>query len=98
MDPRDIEKSNSEALLCFQNAARVARDALGSDHPNVAVSLVRLGFILLGLKQFENALVTFKEALRVRIASLGSDHALVSKIQNNIGVTCLQMERYADAD
>ena len=97
MDPRDIEKSNSEALLCFQNAARVARDALGSDHPNVAVSLVRLGFILLGLKQFENALVTFKEALRVRIASLGSDHALVSKIQNNIGVTCLQMERYADA-
>ena len=59
--------------------------------------LVRLGFILLGMEQFENALVTFEEALRVRIASLGGDHALVSKIQNNIGVTCLQMKRYADA-
>ena len=49
------------------------------------------------MEQFENALVTFEEALRVRIASLGLDHALVSKIQNNIGVTCLQMESYADA-
>lgn len=49
------------------------------------------------MEQFENALVTFEEALRVRIASLGGDHALVSKIQNNIGVTCLQMKRYADA-
>jgi tetratricopeptide (TPR) repeat protein len=139
INPWDIDKSNSEALLCFQNAARIARDALGSDHPNVAVSLVRLGFILLSMKQFENALVTFSEALRVRVASLGADHALVSKIQvrrlfqlsslmqifhtvsvrmliyfsffwppiaqldviinmqNNIGVTCLQMNRYADA-
>eukprot|EP00563_Minutocellus_polymorphus_P003833 CAMPEP_0181036952 /NCGR_PEP_ID=MMETSP1070-20121207/9141_1 /TAXON_ID=265543 /ORGANISM="Minutocellus polymorphus, Strain NH13" /LENGTH=2032 /DNA_ID=CAMNT_0023114633 /DNA_START=338 /DNA_END=6437 /DNA_ORIENTATION=+ len=96
-DPRDVEKSNKEALLCFQNAARIARDALGSDHPNVAVSLVRLGGILLGMEQFENALVTFSEALRVRVASLGPDHALCSKIQNNIGVTCLQMKRFADA-
>ena len=62
-NPRDVEKSNKDALLCFQNAARIARDALGSDHPNVAVSLVRLGFTLLDMEQFENALVTFNEAL-----------------------------------
>ena len=96
-DPRDVEKSNKEALRCFQNAARIGRDALGSDHPNVAVSLVRLGFTLLDMEQFENALVTFTEALRVRVASLGPNHALCSKIHNNIGVACLQMKRFADA-
>lgn len=96
-NPRDVEKSNKDALLCFQNAARIARDALGSDHPNVAVSLVRLGFTLLDMEQFENALVTFNEALRVRVASLGPNHALCSKIHNNIGVACLQMKRFADA-
>ena len=96
-NPRDVEKSNKDALLCFQNAARIARDSLGSDHPNVAVSLVRLGFTLLDMEQFENALVTFNEALRVRVASLGPNHALCSKIHNNIGVACLQMKRFADA-
>lgn len=59
----------SLALESFQAAARAARDSLGRNHPNVAVSLVRIGFLLLQSRQYSNAIVTFQEALRIRQAA-----------------------------
>ena len=65
-----------QALLSFQAAARSARDSMGANHPNVAVSLVRIGFLLLTGRQYANAIVTFQEALRIRVAHFGPEHAL----------------------
>lgn len=76
----------AQALECFQAAARVARDSLGRNHPNVAVSLVRIGFLLLQSRQYQNAIVTFKEALRIRISFYGAHHGLVANLYNNLGV------------
>ncbi|KAL7580322.1 hypothetical protein ACA910_004357 [Epithemia clementina (nom. ined.)] len=74
------------ALHSFQAAARTARDSLSPQHPNVAVSLVRIGFLLLQSKQYENAVITFREALRIRQLAYGPRHALVANLYNNLGV------------
>ena len=76
-----------QALECFQRAARTARDSLGKNHPNVAVSLVKIGFLLLQARQFDPALVTFEEALRIRTTHFGSNphHPLIANLHNNIG-------------
>ena len=46
-------KAQAKALEHFQAAARAARDSLGRNHPNVAVSLVRIGFLLLSSRQYQ---------------------------------------------
>mmetsp|Transcript_19453 Transcript_19453/g.28831 ORF Transcript_19453/g.28831 Transcript_19453/m.28831 type:complete len:1202 (-) Transcript_19453:323-3928(-) len=80
--------SRQEALICFQSAARTARDSLSKNHPNVAVSLVKVGFLLLQSKQYQVALITFKEAIRIRLIHFGSNpHPLIANLHNNIG-TC----------
>jgi tetratricopeptide (TPR) repeat protein len=84
----------SAALEAFQAAARTARDSLGSTHPNVAVSLVRIGFLLLHSKQYSNALITFAEALRIRLAAFGRNHALTANLYNNLGVCHMHLEEF----
>lgn len=94
-----IRQDRAAALECFQAAARCARDATPpgarAPHPNVAVSLVRVGFLLLQSKQYENAIVTFSEALRIRLAVYGTKHALSANLYNNLGVCCLHMGEFA---
>eukprot|EP00978_Attheya_sp_CCMP212_P004917 scaffold10757_cov57-Attheya_sp.AAC.2 len=43
VDQSKKSECERKALLSFQNAARIARDSLSDDHPNVAVSLMRVG-------------------------------------------------------
>lgn len=76
-----------QSLECFQRAARTARDSLGKNHPNVAVSLVKIGFLLLQARQFNPALITFEEALRIRTVHYASNphHPLIANLHNNIG-------------
>jgi tetratricopeptide (TPR) repeat protein len=83
-----------QALACFQAAARTARDALGRNHPNVAVSLVRIGFLLLQSRQYQNAIVTFKEALRIRLSCYGGRHALTANLYNNLGVCHMHLAQF----
>jgi Tetratricopeptide repeat len=95
-----------QALLCFQGAARAARDSLGPTHPNVAVSLVRIGFLLLQARQYHNAVKTFQESLRIRIAHYGDGaenkeqglprkpHGLIANVYNNLGVCHMHLEEF----
>ena len=85
-----------QSLLCFQAAARSARDSpqLGSSHPNVAVSLVRIGFLLLQSRQYQNAVITFQEALRIRLDHYGAAHALVANLYNNLGVCHMHLQEF----
>jgi tetratricopeptide (TPR) repeat protein len=64
----------------------------------VAVSLVRIGFLLLQARQYQNAFVTFKEALRIRLAHYGreSPHSLVANLYNNLGVCKMHMGEYKE--
>ena len=85
-----------QALLCFQAAARSARDCpeLGPNHPNVAVSLVRIGFLLLQSRQYQNAVITFEEALRIRVDHFGPTHGLVANLYNNLGVCHMHLQNF----
>jgi len=79
------------ALQCFQTAARTARDSLGRYHGNVAVSLVRMGFLLLQARHYQNAVIVFQEALRIRLNVFGGRHLLVANLYNNLGVCHMHM-------
>lgn len=83
-----------QALSEFQAAARSARDGLGRNHPNVAVSLVRIGFLLLQAQQYEPAVLTFQEALRIRHVSYGPRHPLVANLYNNLGVCHMHLQQF----
>ena len=86
--------ARAAALECFQAAARTARDSLGPTHPNVAVSLVRIGFLLLQSRQYPAAVVTFQEALRIRIEHYGPRHGLVANLHNNLGVCYMHLAKF----
>ncbi len=90
----DEEMCNALALQSFQDAASVARQALGPNHPNVAVSLVRIGLILLQAGHYSEAIVTFQECLRIRQNALGGEHFLVARVFNNLGVAHLHIDDY----
>eukprot|EP00429_Kryptoperidinium_foliaceum_P011170 CAMPEP_0176002930 /NCGR_PEP_ID=MMETSP0120_2-20121206/906_1 /TAXON_ID=160619 /ORGANISM="Kryptoperidinium foliaceum, Strain CCMP 1326" /LENGTH=846 /DNA_ID=CAMNT_0017335545 /DNA_START=162 /DNA_END=2703 /DNA_ORIENTATION=- len=81
---------------CREQALFAARDSpqLGPSHPNVAVSLVRIGFLLLQSRQYQNAVITFQEALRIRIDHYGPTHALVANLYNNLGVCNMHLEEF----
>lgn len=96
-DSLQQQACRNTALECFQAAARAARDSLGRNHPNVAVSLIRVGFILLQSRQYENAVTTFTEALRIRKASFGKRHGLTANVYNNLGVCYMHMDRFEEA-
>eukprot|EP00531_Pseudo-nitzschia_arenysensis_P016963 CAMPEP_0116128876 /NCGR_PEP_ID=MMETSP0329-20121206/7621_1 /TAXON_ID=697910 /ORGANISM="Pseudo-nitzschia arenysensis, Strain B593" /LENGTH=1317 /DNA_ID=CAMNT_0003623099 /DNA_START=132 /DNA_END=4087 /DNA_ORIENTATION=- len=87
-----------QALQCFQAAARSARDCptLGPNHPNVAVSLVRIGFLLLQARQYKNAVITFAEALRIRTENYGLYHGLVANLFNNLGVCHMHLQQFSE--
>jgi tetratricopeptide (TPR) repeat protein len=87
-------QARASALQCFQAAARSARDSMGKNHPNVAVSLVRIGFLLLQSKQYSNADTTFSEALRIRLEHYGSEHSLVANLYNNLGVCRMHLGEF----
>ena len=62
----------SNAMNQFRHAARIGRLAWGPDHLYVALSLVRIGFLLLASNSSEkgrdsHAIITFKEVLRIRL-------------------------------
>lgn len=76
--------------MSFQQAVRVRRGSIGRDHPDVAVSLVKVGIAQLLLRQFDEALVSFREALSVRRHALGHLHPSTARIYNNIG--CVHVE------
>jgi len=77
-------------LSSFQQAVRVRKGSIGRDHPDVAVSLVKVGITQLLLRSFDGALVTFREALSVRRHALGHLHPSTARIYNNIG--CVHVE------
>lgn len=88
-----------KALLCFQAAARAARDSLGREHPNVAISLVKIGFLHLSLQQYHTALLTFREALRIRKINFGGKpHLLIANLYNNLGICHLHLKQFQDSN
>ena len=88
----DADESNGFALKSFHTAAQIARKMVGKSHPNVAVSLARIGLIYLQMRKYGDADITFEECLRIRKKVFGKKHPLVAKVYNNLGVAKLHMD------
>ena len=87
----EAKNSNTFAMKEFRIAAHVARQTKGELHPNVAVSLARIGLIQIQVGMYTDAVVTFQECLRIRQIAFGKRHSLVGKIHNNLGVAYLSL-------
>jgi tetratricopeptide (TPR) repeat protein len=81
---------HSQALTNFQLAARVRKGSLGSAHPDVAISLVKVGISLMLKHEFDAALQAFFEALSIRKRALGALHPSLARVYNNIA--CVHVE------
>jgi len=94
---KEVEEYNMLSLQAFRKAVSIAEVTMGENHPSVAVSLVRIGLILLQMGDFEESNSTFHKCLNIRKASLGKYHPLVAKVYNNIGVAELHADRMEKA-
>ncbi len=93
----DANESISCALKSFRTAAKIARKTVGKNHPNVAVSLARIGLIYLQTNKCEEADLIFEECLRIRKIAFGKNHPLVAKVYNNLGIAKLRTENLEGA-
>lgn len=70
----------------LQQALALRRKTLAPDHPEIAVSLNRLGMLAAESGAYERAIAFFREALALRRRRFGSDHPLVAASLNNLAL------------
>ena len=58
----------------------------GSDHPDVATSLMNVGNVLKAMGKYEEALVQHQKSLDIKIRVFGGDHPDVAVSIKNIGI------------
>jgi len=74
-----------QARQLFERAVAVLGAQVGSDHPDVAISLVNLGNVLRGLGDLPAARVRYERARTLLEARLGPDDPDVARVLNNLG-------------
>jgi tetratricopeptide (TPR) repeat protein len=84
-------------LHSFEEAVRVRKGALGRDHPQVVVSLVKVEITLLLLTRLEDSLWIFREALTVRKHAMEDLHPSTARIYNNIGCVHVEFQELKEA-
>ena len=83
----------SDALHNFQKASTTRKECLPSNHPDIAVSLGRLGMVYFALNRITEARESFEEALCIcRV-----EDATRAKILCNLGAAHYQLEEYGKA-
>jgi tetratricopeptide (TPR) repeat protein len=75
----------SSARPLFERALALREKALGSDHPDTALSLNNLGGLLFSQGDLAEARPYYESALVIREKALGSDHPNTAESLNNLG-------------
>ena len=78
---RDFKKAS---YYCRQ-AVEIRKKALGSLHPDLALSLSQMGVIHLELEEYDEAVKCFQQALVIRRRTLSSNDPEIARLLNNIG-------------
>jgi tetratricopeptide (TPR) repeat protein len=79
------QKRYLEAELIAQRALAIQEQALGSEHPDVATTLHRLGLIYSGMGKYELSETFSKRALAIRQKVLGPDDPETLSLINDLG-------------
>ena len=84
----------AEAKITLERSLTLREQALGPDHPDVAMSLNNLGLTLSDMGDYPAALAVQERALAVREKLLGPDHPDVAQSLNNVALTLFDMGDY----
>ena len=87
----------SLALKSFQKAVTVRQAALGSEHPAVAASLMKIGMIFLLQNNPDGAKEAFYRTIQVIRKSMGYSSIQMARILNNLGVAHYDAGSYSKA-
>jgi tetratricopeptide (TPR) repeat protein len=75
----------TEAVAHGKSAVSLTEEALGAEHPDLAVALNNLGLILNDTSLFDEASRCYERALVIRQKVLGSAHPATATLLNNLG-------------
>ena len=71
--------------------------ALGSDHPDVAMSYNNMAIVYKNQGKYVEALEQHQKALDIKLVALGSDHPNVAMSYNNMAIVYYNQGKYAEA-
>jgi len=88
----------AEAIPLAREALRLAEQALGPDHPDVATSLNNLALLYSEMGAYGQAEPLYQRALKIYEAKLGPDHPHVAASLNNLAGLYDDMGAYDQAE
>ncbi len=88
---------NRAALPFSKRALAIFEKALGPDHPDTALSLNNLGYLLRAMGELAAARPYYERALAIRENALGADHPDTATSLNNLGALLRAMGELAAA-
>jgi tetratricopeptide (TPR) repeat protein/transcriptional regulator with XRE-family HTH domain len=86
-----------EAQRYFEQALAIRQQVLGSDDPDTANSLDKLGMVCYAQGQYAAAQRSLEQALAIRQRLLAPDHRDTTKSLTNLGLVCYAQGQYAQA-
>jgi len=88
---------HDEARASFEMAYRILEEQLGTDHPDLAVTLEGLGQLAISRADYEEAESLFLRALEIRRRTLGESHPEVAVPMKGLGKARFRQGRYDEA-
>ena len=88
----------SEAEAFLQHSLRIREQMLGSDHPDMAPSLIGLAVLYAHQGKYTEAEPLYQRSLHIREQALGPDHPQVAYPLNGLGVLYKEQGKYAEAE
>jgi hypothetical protein len=70
----------------LERALQIGEQALGADHPDIAIRCANLGLVLRDLGDLVGARTQLERALRISEQALGPDHAQTRTIRERLDV------------
>jgi tetratricopeptide (TPR) repeat protein len=92
------EGQTDRALEAYGQALKLAEEALGPDHPDVASVLNGFGYLYYRQKRYAEAEPLYKRALEIRDKAFGPDTLDLAWSLFNLGDVYRDQDRYAEAE
>lgn len=88
----------AEAEALFQQALRLGKQGLGTNHPQIVEVLSGLAFLCMRQGRYTESETHFQRALRLGEHTFRADHSQVSEASYGLAVLYGEMGRYAEAE
>ncbi len=93
-----MENRFQEWESLYHRVIAIKSRVLGPQHPEVAITLTRLGAFLRMQKRYNEAEAAYKESLKVAELTYGNEHPEVATILTNLAMLLRVQTRYAEAE